>query len=73
MLNNYAQVKAESPETPFIVRECTNAQPAVMARYDFGVERRVYVHGLEEQEVAQAVQELVAQAAEINAALPRHA
>ena len=41
--NNYTQYKAQDPELPFIVRECEGAQPCVTARYDFGVERRVYV------------------------------
>lgn len=70
MANNYVDIKAKNPDTPFIVRECANAQPSVMARYDFGVERRVYVHGLEEHEVDQVVKELVEQAKDVNAAIP---
>ena len=37
-----------------------------MARYDFGVERRIYLHDLTEKEVDEAVAELVSQADEIN-------
>jgi NADH dehydrogenase (ubiquinone) 1 alpha subcomplex subunit 2 len=59
VLNNYEDIKSKNPETPFIVRECKNAQPTVMARYDYGVERRVYVQNLEEKDVDQVVQELV--------------
>jgi len=44
IINNYESVKAENPALPFIVRECTNAQPTVMARYEFGVERRLYLN-----------------------------
>lgn len=69
-MNNYLDIKEKNPHTPFIVRECLNAQPTVMARYDFGVEKRVYVPGLEEKDIDQVVKELVQQAAEVNAAMP---
>ncbi|TNV72828.1 hypothetical protein FGO68_gene6568 [Halteria grandinella] len=68
--NNYLDIKEKNPETPFIVRECLNAQPTVMARYDFGVEKRVYVNNLSESEINQVVKELVEQAREVNAAIP---
>ena len=58
-MNNYESMKEASPELPFIVRECTNAQPTVMARYNFGVERRLYLHNATEAEVSEAVNELV--------------
>ena len=35
------------------------AQPNIMVRYDFGVERRIYLHNLTENEVDNAVGELV--------------
>lgn len=59
ILNNYEDIKTKNPALPFIVRECQNAQPNVMARYEFGVERRVYVHNLDEKNVDKIVQELV--------------
>ena len=55
IINNYENVKGANPNTPFIVRECTGAQPTVMARYAFGVERRLYLNDASEQEVAGAV------------------
>ena len=66
--NNYTQVKQENPTLPFLVRECENAQPCVTARYDFGVERRMYLLGANEAEVGQAVSELVDNAEKINSA-----
>ena len=66
--NNYTQMKAENPTLPFLVRECENAQPCVTARYDFGVERRMYLLGANEAEVGQAVNELVDNAKTINSA-----
>tara|TARA_B110000285_G_C14561362_1_gene353625 strand:- start:127 stop:261 length:135 start_codon:yes stop_codon:yes gene_type:complete len=41
-----------------------------MARYDFGVEKRIYLNSLSEEEVDSAVAELVNQADNINSALP---
>ena len=64
--SNYSQVKQAAPQFPFIVRECENAIPMAIARYDFGVERKVPLDNLPEAEVAKAVQELVEQADSIN-------
>ena len=59
-------MKAANPNMPIIVRECTNAMPTVMARYNFGVEKRLYLTNCSEVECEHAVQELVEQAEEIN-------
>jgi len=40
-----------------------------MARYEYGVERRVYLHDASEQEVKQSVDELVQQAKVINSSV----
>ena len=52
-------MKSENPDLPFIVRECQGAQPCVTARYEFGVERKVYLHNASSAEVGQAVDDLV--------------
>ena len=70
--NHYQDIKSSNPTLPFIVRECFGAQPNVYARYDFGKERRIYLNGLSEQEVDQAVAELAGQADQVNAAMPGH-
>lgn len=57
-----------NPALPFLVRECENAQPCVTARYDFGVERKVYLIGATEADVGQAVDDLVESSSQINAA-----
>ncbi len=59
-------MKSSNPDFPFLVRECENAQPCVTARYDFGVERKIYLLGANEAEVGQAVDELVTNASQIN-------
>lgn len=69
VLNNYQAVKQNNPEFPFIVREAVGAEPCVMARYEYGVERRVYLNNASEAEVKQSVDELVQQAKAINSAV----
>lgn len=64
--NNYHDVKSANPTLPFLVRECENAQPCVTARYEFGIERKIYLLGANEAEVGQAVNELVDNADKIN-------
>ena len=59
-------MKTANPQLPFLVRECENAQPCVTARYEFGVERKIYLLGANEAEVGQAVGELVQNADKIN-------
>ena len=66
--NNYQAAKAANPAFPFIIRECENAQPCVTARYEFGVERKVYLLGANEAEVGVAVNDLINQADGINKA-----
>ena len=68
VLNNYESLKASNPDFPFIVREAIGAQPCVTARYEFGVERRVYVNEASESEVAATIDELVSDAESINSA-----
>ena len=69
VLNNYAQVKAGNPDFPFIVREAAGAQACVTARYEYGVERRIYLQNATEAEVGQTVEQLVADAKNVNAAV----
>ncbi len=58
-----------NPDLPFIVREAKGAQACVMARYEYGVERRVYLQNASEAEVALTVEQLVNDAKEVNAAV----
>ena len=44
-----------------------------MARYDFGVEKRIYVNNLNEKEIDSVIQELVEQANQVNSAIPHSA
>jgi len=49
-----------------LVRECEGSVPNVMARYDFGVEKRVFTEGMTEQEIDGVVGTLISDADKIN-------
>lgn len=68
ILDNYNRIKEQDPELPFIVRECQDAQPVITARYDFGIEQRIYLLNASKEEVGAAVNDLVEQAQKINRA-----
>mmetsp|Transcript_25176 Transcript_25176/g.22203 ORF Transcript_25176/g.22203 Transcript_25176/m.22203 type:complete len:84 (-) Transcript_25176:191-442(-) len=48
---NYFDVKKESPYFPFIVRECEDADPTIIARYRFGVEKKAHTDNLSASEI----------------------
>lgn len=64
--NHYAAVKAAHPDFLFIVRECSNAIPTITARYDYGVEKRIFAEDLSDKDVEGKVLELVKEAEKIN-------
>jgi NADH dehydrogenase (ubiquinone) 1 alpha subcomplex subunit 2 len=57
--HNYMDAKKANPAFPFIVRECSNAIPTITARYDFGIEKRVFAEDFSEAQVETSVKELV--------------
>eukprot|EP00826_Nyctotherus_ovalis_P061124 TRINITY_DN8665_c0_g1_i2.p2 TRINITY_DN8665_c0_g1~~TRINITY_DN8665_c0_g1_i2.p2 ORF type:complete len:144 (-),score=28.56 TRINITY_DN8665_c0_g1_i2:167-553(-) len=57
--NNYPKLKDANPLFPFMVRECEGVQANILARYSYGVERRVVVENCTEEEVNKVVEKLV--------------
>ena len=49
---HYLDVKKANPDFLFIVRECSNAIPTITARYDYGVEKKIFAEGLTDVDVA---------------------
>jgi hypothetical protein len=49
------EVMKHHPYVLFIVRECENAVPTVMARYDYGVERRFKVENFDKNQIEDLV------------------
>ena len=64
--NNYLDLKKKNSDFPILIRECENAHPNVMARYDFGEERRYYLHDMNEKSVEEMVKQLVKDAKQVN-------
>jgi len=46
--NNYHNIKEVNPNLPFIVRECEEADPYIIARYQYGIEKKALIANLNE-------------------------
>lgn len=55
---NYKDLKMLNPKLPILIRECSDIQPRIYARYDFGVERTVGLDNLGEAEITKKLEEL---------------
>ena len=58
-----------SPEFPVIVRECEGVDDFVLFKYDYGIEKRVGINGLDAGEIEKIVQEHVKNAKKINSTM----
>lgn len=56
--NNYAALKKANPATPILVRECSDVQPKVWARYEFGKEKHLPLTSMNEVQVRTALETL---------------
>ncbi|TYZ58007.1 hypothetical protein PybrP1_003502 [[Pythium] brassicae (nom. inval.)] len=56
---NYLELKMLNPRTPFVYREADDMEPFVYARYDWGVEKQVFVHNKSDKEVLDVIKDLV--------------
>ncbi|KAI4626854.1 hypothetical protein J4E83_004007 [Alternaria metachromatica] len=52
-------MKKANPSIPIMIREASNTQPTVYARFDFGKERKLSLKGLDDKAIEQQVTELV--------------
>ncbi|KAK9907539.1 hypothetical protein WJX75_005564 [Coccomyxa subellipsoidea] len=59
VLSAYQELKKANPKFPILVRESSNAEARLLARYDFGVEEAVSVEGLDKGTVSKKLEELV--------------
>uniref|UniRef100_A0A6J0U9Y7 NADH dehydrogenase [ubiquinone] 1 alpha subcomplex subunit 2 n=1 Tax=Pogona vitticeps TaxID=103695 RepID=A0A6J0U9Y7_9SAUR len=53
---HYVTLKKANPEFPVLIRECSNVQPKLWARYAFGVERSLPLNNLNVDQVAKALE-----------------
>ncbi|BFZ14939.1 hypothetical protein BsWGS_17978 [Bradybaena similaris] len=56
---NYVALKTKNPEFPFLVREASNVQPKVYARYDYGKESSLPLTNMTREQVERAVDSLI--------------
>lgn len=55
---HYVNIKKENPNFPILIRECSNVQPRVWARYEKGVERSTSLTGLAASDVLATIKQL---------------
>jgi NADH dehydrogenase (ubiquinone) 1 alpha subcomplex subunit 2 len=44
--------------TPILIRECSNINPTLWTRYDFGIEKQIPLTGMNAEQVFNAVENL---------------
>ncbi|XP_071087890.1 NADH dehydrogenase [ubiquinone] 1 alpha subcomplex subunit 2-like [Haliotis cracherodii] len=52
----YVDLKRHNPKFPFLVRECSNVQPKLYARYEFGKESSLPLTDMTAEQVLKAVE-----------------
>lgn len=60
VMSTYQELKKANPTFPILVREAESVKAALIARYDFGVEKSVGVEGLDAAGVSKELEKLVA-------------
>ncbi len=56
--NNYVGLKKLNESTPILIRECSNVQPKLWARYEFGKESHLPLTNMNESQVMAALEKL---------------
>ncbi|XP_038176935.1 NADH dehydrogenase [ubiquinone] 1 alpha subcomplex subunit 2-like [Arvicola amphibius] len=58
----YMELKKAHPGLPILIRECSEVQPKLWARYAFGQEKNVSLNNLSADEVTRAVENVLSKA-----------
>ncbi len=56
--NNYVPLKTLNKTTPILIRECSNVQPKLWARYELGKEAHLPLTNMTEAQVLTALEKL---------------
>ncbi|XP_068133912.1 NADH dehydrogenase [ubiquinone] 1 alpha subcomplex subunit 2 [Hyperolius riggenbachi] len=56
---HYVELKKANPNFPILIRECSEVQPKLWARYEFGKEVSVPLNNLKADQVAKALESAV--------------
>jgi len=63
---NFVDIKIKNPDTLLLIRECKDADPMILARYDYGAEKKVICEFATQDEVESIVSQMVLEAEKIN-------
>ncbi|KAK7500535.1 hypothetical protein BaRGS_00008110 [Batillaria attramentaria] len=55
---HYVELKKNNPKFPILVRECSDVQPRIYARYELGKETSLPLSNMDSQQVLRAVESL---------------
>ena len=55
---HYVDLKLKNQKTPILIRECSNVEPKVWARYEFGKENHLPLTNMNESQVLSALEKL---------------
>ncbi|XP_041619419.1 NADH dehydrogenase [ubiquinone] 1 alpha subcomplex subunit 2-like [Vulpes lagopus] len=56
---HYVELKKANPDLPILIRECSDVQPKLWARYAFGQEKNVSLNNLSADQVTKAVENVL--------------
>ncbi|KAF2116724.1 thioredoxin-like protein [Lophiotrema nucula] len=59
LTKSYPTMKKHNPHTPIMLREASNVEPKVYARYEFGKEKMIPLKGLDDKTIESRVTQLV--------------
>ena len=62
----YVNIKKQNPTTPILIRECSNINPILWTRYEYGVEKQIPLTGMSADQVFNAVENLTTKTVPIN-------
>ncbi|PVU99205.1 hypothetical protein BB559_000916 [Furculomyces boomerangus] len=64
VLNKYASIKSSNPSIPILIREADNVESRIIARFDKGIEKKIVVNNMAEEDVTKMFKVLVNDASE---------
>lgn len=54
----YVNLKKQNPTTPILIRECSNINPTLWTRYEYGIEKQTPLTGMNADQVFNAIENL---------------
>ncbi|ELW54060.1 NADH dehydrogenase [ubiquinone] 1 alpha subcomplex subunit 2 isoform X2 [Tupaia chinensis] len=55
----YVELKKANPDLPILIRECSDVQPKLWARYAFGQEKNITLNNLSADQVTRALENVL--------------